>query len=201
MLQKKHYALFALSIVIVVLLYNFADRQIATYFYTMEHNSFKSFFHFMTRFGKSEWYLVPSILLFWYFKKKGYLKYAKMAWYIFMTNVVAGVGVWLIKVPFGRARPKLYLKDNLYGFEWFEINHKLTSFPSGHTITAISTAVAMSLLFPKYRYFFIPFGVIVAFSRVVGSNHYLSDVIFASFLGYMVAVMLYKYYFKNQESI
>jgi membrane-associated phospholipid phosphatase len=116
-----------------------------------------------------------------------------------MTNVVAGLGVWLLKFPFGRARPKLFLNDGVYGFQWFEIDHKFTSFPSGHTITAISTAVALSLLFPKYRFLFISFGVIVAFSRVVGLNHYLSDVLFASFLGSMVAIYLYRYYFMEQR--
>ncbi len=198
MFQIKHYIFLTLTIIIVILLYNFADREIATYFYTMPNNLFKKFFHFITRFGKSEWYLIPSILLFWYFKKKENLKYAKMALYIFVTNVVAGVGVWFIKIPFGRARPKLFLQDNIYGFQWFEINHKLTSFPSGHTITAISSAVALSLLFPRYKYIFISFGIIVAFSRVVGVNHYMSDVVFASFLGSIVATILYEYFFKRK---
>jgi len=201
MFKTTDYIFFILTVIITILLYQFADRQIATYFYNMPHNEIKAFFHFMTRFGKSEWYLIPSILLFWYFRKKEQREYATMALYIFMTNVVAGVGVWLIKVPFGRIRPKLYLHDNLYGFEWFEINHKLTSFPSGHTITAISTVVALSLLFPRWKYIFIPFGIIVALSRVIGTNHFMSDVVFASFLGTMVAITLYKYYFKNQESL
>jgi len=199
MFKTTDYIFFILTVIITILLYRFADRQIAIYFYNMPYNEIKSFFHFMTRFGKSEWYLIPSILLFWYFRKKERREYATMALYIFMTNVVAGVVVWLIKVPFGRMRPKLYLRDNLYGFEWFEINHKLTSFPSGHTITVISTVVALSLLFPKWKYIFIPFGIIVALSRVVGTNHFMSDVVFASFLGTMVATTLYKYYFKNQE--
>jgi membrane-associated phospholipid phosphatase len=153
----------------------------------------------MTRFGKSEWYLIPSILLFWYFRKKEQRRYASMALYIFMTNIISGVVVWFIKVPFGRMRPEFYLKDNLYGFEWFEINHKITSFPSGHTITAISTAVGLSLLFPKYKYIFISFGIIVALSRVVGTEHFMSDVVFASFLGTMVATLLYPYYLKKES--
>ncbi|HHH51111.1 MAG TPA: phosphatase PAP2 family protein [Campylobacterales bacterium] len=199
MFKTIDYIFFILTIIITILLYQFADREIARYFYNMPHNEIKEFFHFMTRFGKSEWYLIPSILLFWYFRKKQQTRYATMTLYLFITNVVAGVGVWFIKVPFGRMRPEFYLKDNLYGFEWFEINHKLTSFPSGHTITAISTAVALSLLFPKWKYIFIPFGIIIALSRVVGSNHFMSDVVFASFLGTMVATVLYKYYFPKES--
>jgi membrane-associated phospholipid phosphatase len=175
------------------------DKEIATYFYNYPYQSIKDFFHFMTRFGKSEWYIVPSLLLFWYFRDKN-REYAKKAWYIFMTNIVAGIGVWFIKIPFGRMRPEFYLKENLYGFQWFEINHKITSFPSGHTITAISTAVGLSLLFPKWKYLFLPIGVIIALSRVVCTKHFMSDVVFASFLGSMVAILLYKYYFENQET-
>ncbi len=197
-LKIYHYIFFILTTITVILLYNFGDREIAIYFYNMPNSKIKEFFHFITRFGKSEWYLVPSILLFWYFRKVENREYAKMAWYIFVTNVIAGVGVWLFKFPFGRARPKLFLQDNIYGFEWFEINHKLTSFPSGHTITAISSAVALSLLFPRFKYIFIPFGIVIAFSRVVGTNHYMSDVIFSLFLGSMVATVLYKYYFKRK---
>jgi len=197
MLTKGEYIFFIVIVVVVVLLYQYVDRDIAIYFYNMDNQKFKDFFHFLTRFGKSEWYIAPSILLFWYFSKQKNREYAKMAWYIFITNVVAGIGVWLIKIPFGRARPKLYFQNNLYGFEWFEINHKLTSFPSGHTITVISTTVGLSLLFPKLKYLFLLFGATVAFSRVVGTQHYMSDVVFASFLGTIVATVLYRNSFQK----
>ncbi len=196
----RYYILSIITLIIIILLYNYADRNIALYFYSIPSDTiFKEFFHFMTRFGKSEWYLVPSFLLYIYFRKIENIKYAKMSLYIFITNIVAGIGVWLIKVPFGRARPKLYILDNIYGFQWFEFNHKLTSFPSGHTITAISSAFALSFLFPKYKYLFLIFGMIIAFSRVVGVNHYMSDIIFASFLGYFVAFILYKNYYLKKD--
>ncbi|HHD80074.1 MAG TPA: hypothetical protein ENK99_00460, partial [Campylobacterales bacterium] len=109
MFKTIDYIFFILTIIITILLYQFADREIARYFYNMPHNEIKEFFHFMTRFGKSEWYLIPSILLFWYFRKKQQTRYATMTLYLFITNVVAGVGVWFIKVPFGRMRPEFYL--------------------------------------------------------------------------------------------
>jgi membrane-associated phospholipid phosphatase len=197
MFKREESIFFIVAVIGVVVLYQYGDREIATYFYQMKNSGFRNFFHFITRFGKSEWYLIPSILLFWYFRKKGNREYAKMAWYIFITNVVAGIGVWFIKIPFGRARPELYLQDNIYGFEWFEIHHKLTSFPSGHTVTVISSTVALSLLFPRLRYILIPFGIAVAFSRVVGTQHYISDVLFGLFLGTLVAIVLFLYSYKN----
>ncbi len=193
----RYYILSIITLITTILLYLYGDREIALYFYSIPSDTtLKKFFHFMTRFGKSEWYLVPSFLLYIYFRKIENIKYAKMSLYIFITNVVAGIGVWFIKVPFGRARPKLYILDNIYGFQWFEFNHKLTSFPSGHTITAISSAFALGFLFPKYRYIFLIFGMIIAFSRVVGVNHYMSDILFASFLGYFVALIIYKRFYR-----
>jgi len=191
---------FLIIIVITILLYHFADRQIASYFYTLDNKPLKDIFEFFTEFGKSEWFLVPSFLLFWYFKKTHKPNYSLIAFYIFMTNVVAGIGVWFFKFPFGRMRPKLYLLNDLYGFEWFEIKAKFASFPSGHTITAISSAVAFSLLFPKWKYLFLSLGALIAFSRVVLTQHYLSDVVFASFLGTLVAVVLHQYYFKTKRA-
>lgn len=199
MLQAKFIIFFLVTLLITILLYYFADRQIATYFYTLEYPQVTHFFKFITKFGQSEWVLIPSILLFWYFKKKEQQKHATMAFYIFMTNVVAGIGVWFFKIPFGRMRPEFYLRDNLYGFQWFEINPKFASFPSGHTITVISTAVAFSLLFPKWKYLFLFLGAMIAFSRVVVTKHFMSDVIFASFLGTMVAILLHQYYFKTKK--
>jgi membrane-associated phospholipid phosphatase len=162
----------------------------------MQRDNIKDFFHFITRFGKSEWYLVPSILLFWYFKINLKKNEAKRAIYIFWVNVIAGLGVIFIKFIFGRARPKMFFEESCYGFNWFEVSHKLTSFPSGHTITVFSTAFAMGYLFPKYKYIFLIFATLVAFSRVIGTNHFVSDVIFSVYLGYMVATVLYRRMFK-----
>ncbi len=116
-----------------------------------------------------------------------------MAIYIFITNVIAGIGVIALKFIFGRARPELYFSDKIYGFKWFEVEHEFSSFPSGHTITAVSTAVALSQLFPKYRYLFALSGILIASSRVVGTDHYLSDVVVATLLGYIVAIELHSY--------
>lgn len=199
-LNLKWSVFFLFVLIATTLLYLYADREIAVYFHALPNTDpYKECFHFLTRFGRSEWYLVPSALLYGWFRYTHRFIYAKQALYIFVTNVVAGVGVWLFKIPFGRVRPDLYFKDNLYGFEWFEIAPKYVSFPSGHTITAISSAVALSLLFPKWKYVILLFGVLVALSRVVVGAHYLSDVLFASFLGTAVAVYFYRYYFQESK--
>ena len=195
-LEKRDIYLSVFTLILTIFSYIYIDRVVACKFYYMDRDTIKDFFHFITRFGKSEWYLIPSILLFWYFKSHNMRERAKRAIYIFWVNTVAGVGVVFIKFIFGRARPKMFFEESCYGFNWFEVSHKLTSFPSGHTITAFSTAFAMGYIFPKYRYIFLITALLIAFSRVIGTNHFVSDVIFSIYLGYIVAVVLYRRMFK-----
>ena len=201
--NKQHLLFLSLTVVFTFLFYQFMDKSIALYFYQFNHNypTLHILLTQITRLGNSAWFFIPSVLLFFYFKKiKKDSDKAFIARYIFMTNLVAGLLVWLLKVPFGRARPVEYLEHGIYGFQWFKIDPHYVSFPSGHTITIISTVVAFSLLFPKWKYLFLPLGVLIAFSRVALTKHYMSDVVFASFLGTMVAIFLHAYYFKTKES-
>lgn len=200
MIFKQKYRLFFIgTLLITIILYQFADKTISFYFHNLNSKTIKEVFELLTKLGNSAWYLIPSILLFVYFKKiRNQHQESFMALYIFMTNLIAGLLVWVFKVPFGRVRPKLYFEQNLYGFEWFKTQADFVSFPSGHSITSISTAVAFSLLFPKWKYLFLPLGMLVAFSRVVLTQHYMSDVVFASFLGTMVAISLHPYYLKRR---
>jgi membrane-associated phospholipid phosphatase len=199
--KVKHLYILIVVILMTAVLYLYADREIAKFFDTMDKSDpVREFFKMVTKFGQSEWFLIPSLLFFLWFRRRNEILNAKKALYIFMTNVVAGLGVWLFKIPFGRMRPELYLEDNLYGFRWFEVSAEYVSFPSGHTITAVSSAVALSLLFPKWKYPILIGGALVAFSRVVVTAHYLSDVFFASFLGTLVAYYLYHYYFTESKN-
>ncbi len=119
-------------------------------------------------------------------------RYAQMALYVFVTNVVAGLGVWLLKVPFGRLRPKMLFNQGAYGFEGFGIHYSYVSFPSGHSITIFSTATALALLFPRLSIPLFVTATLIAFSRVTVGAHYFSDVVMGSYLGILVAIVLYR---------
>ncbi|MEA3276984.1 MAG: phosphatase PAP2 family protein, partial [Pseudomonadota bacterium] len=61
------------------------------------------------------------------------------------------------------------------------------SFPSGHTLHAVSfTAVAMSY-YPQLAWVLVPFTLLVASSRVVLGLHYPSDVLAAAGIGLALA--------------
>jgi len=145
----------------------------------------------LTAMGKSTWYIILSLILFvyWIDKKP---KWSDAALLILSTTVISGILVNIVKVIFGRARPQLYANEHLYGFFWAKMDVLYRSFPSGHATTAIAVWLGFALLFPRYRRWLIGVGVLIALSRVLLTQHYLSDVLIGGWLGAMTTLVLYR---------
>ena len=62
------------------------------------------------------------------------------------------------------------------------------SFPSGHTLHAVSFTVLATLSFPELALLLVPFAVLVAASRVVLGLHYPSDVAAGAIIGASLAM-------------
>ena len=80
-----------------------------------------------------------------------------------------------------------YLKDQVYGFHWFQFNPTFASFPSGHTALATAFAVSMSLVYPAWRWLWALLALIVALGQIFSYYHFVSDVIAGAALGWWVA--------------
>jgi undecaprenyl-diphosphatase len=63
------------------------------------------------------------------------------------------------------------------------------SFPSGHTLHAVSFTVLGCLSFPELAWLFVPFTALVAASRVVLGLHYPSDVLAGALIGALLAML------------
>lgn len=57
------------------------------------------------------------------------------------------------------------------------------SFPSGHTLHAVSFTWVLVQYYPEWGLLVIPFAILVALSRVILGLHYPSDVLIGAFLG------------------
>lgn len=106
--------------------------------------------------------------------------------FVFAAVAASGLVVDLLKVAFGRLRPKLLFSSDLSGFGWFGWHADHWSFPSGHTATIVSLMTALWLLWPRHLLFYILTGAIIAGSRVVVGAHYLSDVVAGAFVAVAV---------------
>jgi lipid A 4'-phosphatase len=106
--------------------------------------------------------------------------------FLLASIAVSGLAVNLLKVLFGRTRPKLLFADGAYDFGWLGIAADYWSFPSGHTALVAALATALWCLWPRHLLFYIAFAAIVAASRVVTGAHYLSDVVAGAFVAVLV---------------
>lgn len=95
-----------------------------------------------------------------------------------------------LKFAFGRTWPDTwgpgivsFLRDNVYGFHFFQSGKSFQSFPSGHAAVAAAVLSVVWILFPKRRVI-CAIGVVAVDIGLVALNvHFLSDVVAGTFLG------------------
>lgn len=173
------------------------DRSLTLFLQPFNHGLWQQVWKTITLAGQSEGYLITGLLLYAWFRKRN-LKRANAGLFLFSSVALSGLAVNALKVILGRARPKLFLQQGIYGFDLFHLHfeHPWTSFPSGHSATALSAAMTLSLLFPRYRLLFLTGALLIAASRIVLCQHFLSDVVAGSIFGAMTAALLYQRYFR-----
>ena len=184
-------------LLLCILSYAFADIAAAVWFQQFRQSGVYDFFSIITLFGDSLGYLIGGALLFLLFRNKKN-SWADAALFLFSTVAASGLAVDLIKYIAGRARPILYFSEHRSGFAFFQLEKVWTSFPSGHSATALSVAMLLALLFPQWRVFAFLAGLMVAFSRIFLAQHYISDVLAGSFLGIASTALLYHFYFQSK---
>ncbi|HEY0525541.1 MAG TPA: phosphatase PAP2 family protein [Stellaceae bacterium] len=176
------------------------DRPAAVFFKGRDHDLL-ALFGFITNFGLSEYYLVPSALLFaglhaaarserFAFEAKRLRAYAGVPLFLFVAVAASGLTSDIIKIVFGRLRPKLLFVDGAaaYGFGWWSLRADHWSFPSGHSTTIAAVMTALYFLWPRHVLAYAMLALLVASSRVVLAQHYVSDVIMGGFVGVLVTV-------------
>ena len=143
------------------------------------------------------WVVYWLVLLYIYYYNRQ--KFKESFFLLFLTQIVPGIIDIIIKKTVHRPRPAVALHFliqegkvhvNILG------RHLTTdSFPSGHTVTIFSLAVALSYIFPGHKKIFYILAFVVGFSRVYDGEHYPLDVIAGGIIGYLFAkitLVLYK---------
>lgn len=105
------------------------------------------------------------------------------ALHMLVTAAVVLLVYKLLKTNTHRARPYRYsdsIFQNVAALDQF-------SFPSGHTMHAVSFSIVLLHYFPSFAWLVIPFASLVALSRLVLGLHYPSDVLMGFFLGSGIA--------------
>jgi len=105
-----------------------------------------------------------------------------------VTSVFAQIIKHIVKAP----RPKLFFNGSLSHIHFVKGLYidMFDSFPSGHTVTAFSTALLITYLVKNkiWGIFFLIIAIMVGFSRMYLSEHFFEDVTAGSLIGIIIAL-------------
>lgn len=167
-------------------------------------------FEFVTNFGLSDWVLLPTalafIVCFIAFRLRPLGSLSRQSWYegallsgfIFLAVGGPGLATNLLKRIFGRGRPVVY--DDHGAFDFIHVFNDWTyqSFPSGHSTTAMATAIVIGFLAPRFFRLFLIIALVTGISRVVVGDHYPTDVI-AGFAMGLVGAFAVRNFFASRR--
>lgn len=117
----------------------------------------------------------------------------RRGWLLFWSPMLSGAIAELLKIVVRRQRPEINAGD--YGFRaWGERtwNGAGLSFPSSHTAVAFGGAAMLAQLFPRARWIGYLLAAGCGLTRIFARAHFLSDVVFAAGLGWLVSWALWK---------
>lgn len=148
----------------------------------MQNGFFDVIMPFISQIGYFSFWLVVSIILFFFGGEKG----KKVALLSFTALFVGFFITEILKYIVHRPRPYEVLEGvrvlaPIDGYSW----------PSGHSVASFTVATVIGREY-GFIYFFI-FAFLVAFSRVYNGVHYPSDVISGAIIGILIGILVVKY--------
>lgn len=120
-------------------------------------------------------FILITALFLWEEKKREWIF---PLWLSFFISIILS---YIIKIITLRPRP-IETSQILTGLNY--------SFPSLHATVLFAALPILNKEFPKLKFFWILFAFFVAFSRIYLEYHFLSDVVFGAFLGYLIGVFI-----------
>ncbi len=177
-----------------VLLMNM-EQGAAILFFSEHRSGFGDvFFRYFTKLGEEPIYIFfISLFLF--------IRYRYALLILLCGMVSLGISA-VLKIYFAHPRPAVFFKSNglldeINLVKDFGIEHLysgMTSFPSGHTMSAFSVFAMVAFLFSKKKYLgllMFCFALGVGISRIYLVQHFLEDVYLGAILGIGVAMILF----------
>lgn len=123
----------------------------------------------------------------------------RAALYFLGAHLAASLAVPVLKVLIGRLRPKWLYNHGIYDFVPLTFRMGDVCFPSGHTQTIVTAAVALAFILPDRRVV-VPMAVLallVGASRVLLGAHFVADVLMGAYVGAAAAVLVHRAFLRR----
>lgn len=155
-----------------------ADVELSLPFYPEVHDALTNISGWTTLLARGTVYFTVLLLLWlcfrFVFKKT---QVARMTALFMVVLTINYTLCGILKTLIGRARPYVYFDEHISGFYGPGFNEAFWSFPSGHVTIIFSLAFFLYWLRPKMAWFVFPAAFLIALTRLVLLQHYMSDIL------------------------
>ena len=187
-MKKKKGVIIGMLVAFIVFISLYFDSGIVKGISLIRNSFFNEFFMGMAFVSSSIiiFFFLTSLFL-WNENKR---KWILPLWFSLGLSVVIS---FLLKVAVQRPRPfQLGIVSILSALE--KSSHLIWnfSFPSFHTMLTFCAIPILAKEFPKFKYIWIVFAGLIAFSRIYFGLHFLSDVIAGGLIGYLIGAIIVK---------
>ena len=176
----------------------YLDRNILT-FTTIAQTNQWLWVRWLRELAEIQWFfalclvtLIVGLIGFKYNKitTKAFMQLRWRIYYLCTIAICSGMIIYSMKIIFGRPRPIYFQTHDIFQLQWFQFERELHSFPSGHTSTAASIILGLWFLFPQFRLIWLTALLIWTTSNVLLQAHWLSDIMFATYIAWCSAFIL-----------
>ena len=185
---KRRWIVFSLLILLLVIVSLYFDSEIVREISFLRNDILTDFFLGLT-------FISSSVIIFFFLTSLFLWKEHKRKWILplWFTLGISVVISFILKIIIQKPRPfQLGIVSILPVLE--KASH-LTwnfAFPSFHAMLVFCSIPILSKQFPKFKYVWIIFASLVAFSRVYFGLHFLSDIIVGGLIGYIIGMIIVK---------
>jgi len=180
------YLLFAAAAILIPVSF-YLDANVQSWVLQHQSSSARSFMRAVSRYGDWPEHVALGLVLLGISYWRGSKRWTRIFAAMLIACALAGVSARAVEIATGRSRPNVQTEA---GWNGPRLNARYNAFPSGHT--AASTAFFGVLFFASWRIGLacLPIPLLIAASRAYVGAHYLSDVVFATMLGFLVAYLV-----------
>lgn len=168
------------------------DLSIVILIARLRHPILNTFFVHFTNYGNYIFAVVEGIILVAYSRSKKKQKYSIAIIFSYVGWFISSRIVSSLKIITQRPRPYKIIENIKLPGTWAGGY----SFPSGHSASAFSLSAPLIIEAKSkiIKFMLIFFALLMAFSRVYCGVHYLTDILWGSYIGYIVSASVYKMY-------
>src|SRR5437588_5317129 len=178
-----------LIIVVVIAVAFHFDGAVVAFMADHQTATMRNFMGNVSRFADWPEHSLVGLALFSIARWRRNTKWMRILLSMLIALSIAGLAGRAIKVTTGRARPSVKSEQMWTGPSW---SSKYHSFPSGHVDASVGFFGVLLLANWRIGLPCLAIPLLIGFSRIYISAHYLSDVVCAAILGILSAILVWR---------